>query len=155
VPVTKLTPQRLQAWLRALQTDGVSANRCRYARAVLRAALRQATRWQLLAVNLATLVEVPRHERAEIQPLDLEQAQQLLKAARGHALEEFVNVALALGLREGEALALRWSDMNLDAATLTVRRTVGRVPKIGLVFGERKSRRSRRTLTLPASSSTR
>jgi integrase len=81
--------------------------------------------------------------------LDLEQAQQRLKAARGHALEGFVNVALALRLREGEALALRWSDMNLDAATLTVRRTVGRVPKIGLVFGERKSRRSRRTLTLP------
>jgi transcriptional regulator with XRE-family HTH domain len=83
MPVTKLTPQRLQSWLRALQADGVSANRRKYARTVLRAALKQATRWQLLAVNPATLVEVPRHERAEIQPLDLEQAQRLLKAARG------------------------------------------------------------------------
>jgi integrase len=61
-----------------------------------------------------------------------------------------VNVALALGLREGEALALRWSDVDMDNATLTVRRTVGRVPKIGLIFGEPKSRRSRRTLSLPS-----
>jgi integrase len=150
MPVSKLSPQRLQGWLRALQDDGVSANRCRYARTVLSAALKQATRWQVLAFNPATLIDVPRHDRAEIQPLDLEQVQSLLKAVRGHALEGFVNVALALGLREGEALALRWSDVDLDARTLAVRRTVGRVPKVGLVFGEPKSRRSRRTLTLPA-----
>jgi integrase len=149
VRVSKLTPQRLQGWLRALQADGVSANRCRYARTVLRAALKQATRWQVLAINPATLVEVPRHDRAEIQPLDVEQAQQLLKAARGHALEGFVNVALALGLREGEALALQWSDVDLDGRTLTVRRNIGRVPGQGLVFDVPKSKRSRRTLTLP------
>jgi len=46
-------------------------------------------------------------------------------------------------------LALRWSDVDLDGGTLTVRRTLGRVPGKGLVFGEPKSKRSRRTLTLP------
>ncbi len=150
VLVAKLTPQRLQSWLRALQKDGVSANRCRYARTVLRAALKQATRWQVLAINPATLVDVPRHERAEIQPLNVEQAQQLLKAARGHVLEGFVNTALALGLREGEALALQWTDVDLEGRTLTVRRNVSRVPRQGLVFDVPKSKRSRRTLTLPA-----
>src|SRR5262249_54289519 len=143
-----------------LQKAGASARTCRYARTVLRAALKQAVRWQVLVINPATLIETPRNVKAEIEPFNVEQAQQLLKAATGHELEGFVTVAIACGLRVGEALALWWDDVNLDAARLTVRRTVARLPKVrdkdgnviggGLVYGEPKSARSRRTLTLPA-----
>jgi integrase len=158
--LSKLTPQRLQTWLGALRADGVSANRCRYARTVLRAALKQAVRWQVLAVNPATLVEVPRHVKAPIVPLDVKQARQLLDAVRGHELDGFVTVGVASGLRVGEALALEWSAVDLNAGTLNVRRTVSRLPVVrdeegqqiggGLEYGEPKSARSRRTLTLPA-----
>ncbi len=159
VKLSKLTPQRLQAWMGALQKSGATPRTCRYARTVLRAALKQAVRWQVLLVNPATLIEVPRHVKAEIEPYSVEQAQSLLKAAKDHELEGFVNVGIACGLRVGETLGLSWDDVNLDAGTLTVRRTLSRLPVVrdeegkvisgGLVFGEPKSARSRRTLTLP------
>jgi hypothetical protein len=58
-------------------------------------------------------------------------------------------VALALGLRQSEALALQWKDIYLLAGTLTVRRSIHRV-RGGLVYEEPKSKRSHRTLALAA-----
>jgi integrase len=58
-------------------------------------------------------------------------------------------VALYLGLRQGEALALRWSDVNLDAGTLSVERSLVIHPERGLIFDTPKSRMSVRTLPLP------
>jgi integrase len=59
-------------------------------------------------------------------------------------------VALAVGLRQSEALALRWTDVELEHGTLTVRRGLHRVSGQGLVYEEPKADRSRRTLALPA-----
>ena len=60
VPLSKLSPQHLQAWLRHLEESGVSAQRRRYARVVLRIALNTAMRWNLVVRNAATLVDAPR-----------------------------------------------------------------------------------------------
>ena len=72
----------------------------------------------------------------------LQAAQQGRNAARW-------TVALAVGLRQSEALGLRWSDIDLDGGTLTVRRGLHRVAGKGLVYEEPKAERSRRTLALP------
>jgi integrase len=63
-----------------------------------------------------------------------------------------VAVALALGLRLGELLALAWGDVDLEGTPprLTVRRSLKRIPGLGLVVDEPKTRGSRRTLHLPA-----
>ena len=58
-------------------------------------------------------------------------------------------VALALGLRQSESLALQWKDIDLLTGTLTVRRSIHRVRGGGLVYEEPKTRRSQRTLALP------
>ena len=58
-------------------------------------------------------------------------------------------VALALGLRQSEALALQWKDIDLLNSTLTVRRSIHRVRGGGLIYEEPKSKRSQRTLALP------
>lgn len=58
---------------------------------------------------------------------------------------------MALGLRQGEALGLKWSDIDFDGGTLTVRRALQRLRGKGLVFVEPKSRAGRRTIVLPAS----
>lgn len=63
-------------------------------------------------------------------------------------LAALYTVALAVGLRQGEALALRWEDVDLDMGTLLIRRTVQRIDG-KLVYGEPKSRTSRRTIALP------
>ncbi len=126
MPLAKLTPQHLQAWFTTHQERGATARTIRYSRAVLRAALNQALRWNLVVRNVATLVEPPRHVAQEIQPLTPEQARTLIAAAEHARLGALVSVALALGLRQGEALGLRWTDVDLDAKTVRVSQALER-----------------------------
>lgn len=126
VRLSKLTPQHLQAWLATLEAQGVSAGRRRYARVVLRMALNTAIRWRLVAVNAAILIDAPRTTSREIRPLTPDEAKALLVSAREHPLEAFVSVALACGLRLGEALGIQWADVDLDRGTLQVRRAIQR-----------------------------
>jgi integrase len=87
--------------------------------------------------------------RRTVEPLTPQQARSLLDTVAGHRWEALFTVALALGLREGEALGLSWSDVDLEARTLTVRHQLQRVEK-QLVLVEPKTEKSRRTLVLPA-----
>ena len=72
--------------------------------------------------------------------------------ASDHRLHALFAVGVALGLRKGELLALRWDDVDLDGGVLHVRQNVQRLPEMGLVFGPPKSNKSRRTIPLPAAS---
>jgi integrase len=87
--------------------------------------------------------------RREVLALTPEAARRLLDAARGDRLEALYSVALALGLRQGEALGLKWDDIDLDTAVLRVRRASQRIPHQGTQLVETKTARSRRTLVLP------
>ena len=73
----------------------------------------------------------------------------MMAAAQAHRNAARWTVALALGLRQSEALGLRWTDVDLDNGTLSVRRGLHRVGGRGLVYEEPKAERSRRTLALP------
>ncbi len=126
VRVAKLTPQDVAAWLSRHQANGASGRTARYARAVLRAALNQALRWELVARNAAALTDPPRHRTREIQPLTPDQAKALLAAVAGHRLEALVSVGIGLGLRLGEALGLRWDAVDLEAGVLSVKQTLER-----------------------------
>jgi integrase len=87
--------------------------------------------------------------RHEIKPLSADQSRALLDAAKRHQLEAFYSAALLLGLRRGEVLGLRWSDIDFERRTLQVRQTVQRIAQEGLVAAEPKTEKSRRTLSLP------
>jgi integrase len=125
-----------------------------YIHAILKRALSQAERWAVIPRNVAKLVDSPRVRRADVVPLTPAEARNLLDTVAGDRLAALYSVAIALGLRQGEALALRWSDVDMDAGTLRVRRTVQRVKRPGasesaLLYSEPKSARSRRTIVLP------
>jgi integrase len=92
IPLARLTPQHVEEWFRAHQAAGASAHTIQYARAVLRAALNQALRWNLVSRNVAALVEPPRHVPREIQPLLPEQARALLRHVEGHRLGAVVSL---------------------------------------------------------------
>jgi integrase len=125
--LARLTPNQLDAWFRKHQAaDGASARNIRYARTVLRAALNQARKWQMVTDNVAALVEPPRHQAKEIQPLTPEEARTLLDATKAHRLGGLISVATAIGLRIGEALGLRWADVDLTGGTLRVRQALER-----------------------------
>jgi integrase len=78
--------------------------------------------------DVTRLVDPPAQRRSTIaRPLTLEEARRVLIAARDQRNAARWSVALALGMRQSEALALRWVDVDLDREHLTVRRTVHRV----------------------------
>lgn len=90
----------------------------------------------------------PHLTRREIQPLDTEQARRLLAAVRGERLEALFTVALALGLRRGEALGLKWDDIDFATSTLYVQRSLQRGDH-GLELVDVKTKKSRRAIPLP------
>jgi integrase len=120
---------------------------------VLHRALEQAVRFHLIPFNPASRVDPPKVRQDEIAPLDAEQARRLLDAAKGDPLEALYVVSLTCGLRIGEALGLRWTNIDLDAGTLRVSRQLQRMRRLDgkpgkLVFSEPKNA-SRRTVDLP------
>lgn len=148
IQLAKLSPQQVQAFLNAKLESGLSPRTVQYCHAILRRALGQAYKWAQVPRNVATLVDPPRVRRHEVQPFTPDQARAFLASIQGDRLEALYTVALSLGLRQGEALGLRWSDVDLERGMLTVRMALQRVGgKLQLV--EPKTERSRRTLRLP------
>jgi integrase len=137
----------------------------------LRTALNEAERRGRIVKNPATVARPPRLVEAEIEPFTVVEAKRILAAAGGRRNGVRYALALALGIRQGEALGLQWRDLDLDAGTLTIRRAIQRqtwrhgckMPcggkrgadcpdrhSGGLVVVETKSRAGRRVIGLPA-----
>ncbi|MGD9891152.1 MAG: tyrosine-type recombinase/integrase [Dehalococcoidia bacterium] len=147
-PLDQVTPQRIQAFMNEKREAGQSPRSVQYLRAIIRRALSQALKWDLVTRNAATLVDPPRLKRREASIFSAEQARTLLDALKGDRLEPLVMLTLATGLRRGEVLGLRWADVDLDAGTLTVRGQYQRMEGVW-TFVEPKSDTSRRALALP------
>ncbi len=149
-----LQPEHVEALMADKTAAGLKSLSVRRFLVILRLALKAAEARGLVARNVARLVKPPRVEHRELTILTPAQAAAFLDAAWGDRLEALYSVALTLGLRQGEALGLRWADVDLGARTLTVRTGMQRVGKVGEGGGlrhvETKSATSRRTLALPA-----
>jgi integrase len=148
VPLRSLAPEHVQDWVTAEIKGGIKASTTRVMLIVLRAALNQAVEWQRIPRNVAVVVKSPRPEKSQVTILTPEQARQLLDAAKGNRLEAVYRVALSIGLRMGEALGLRWKDVDLDARRLEVTSAL-QSTTFGLILGEPKTRTSYRTIELP------
>jgi integrase len=143
-----LSPQQVQAMLAGLQLKKLAPRTIRGVRAVLRAALGDAVRCGLVARNAAALAHGPRVETTEMKVLSEADVQVFLKAIEGDRLEAFFVTAVSGGLRLGELLGARWTDIDLAAATVRVQQALQRI-KGELRFVEPKSKRSRRIVHLP------
>jgi integrase len=150
IPLGRLRPSDVEALIVGKREAGLSASTVRTIYTVLRAALDIAARDGMLRSNPAATVRRPGVERKDASHLAVAQAQALLEAARGDRLESLFRLMLATGLRRGEALALHWSDVDLDAGQLRVRWTLSRTSR-GLELDEPKTDKSRRTVPLPRS----
>ncbi len=149
VRLVQLSPAHVRTMLADLEAAGYSANTRRLARSVLRRALGLAERDGLVARNVAALTDGPSVASTRLDDaLDASQAAQVLEASRGDRLEALAVLVLTLGLRRGEALGLRWTDVDLEGKTLTVGRTLARVPGSGLVTTTPKTATGARTVPL-------
>lgn len=116
----QLAPESIEAVYRRMIDAGAKPATAHQAHRTLRTALSEAERRGHIARNPAELVRPPRIQPDPIEPLTLEEVQRILAAARDSRNGARWAIALALGLRQGEALALRW---DLRAKTLQVRAT--------------------------------
>lgn len=116
--------------------------------AVLRRALNVAVRWQVIPANPVAVVDPPPLKQAEVKPFSREEAREFMAAVRGHRLEARWLLGIVCGLRQGEALGLRWDDLDLNAGVLRVRQALQYRPGGGLVFVLPKTARSRRSVPL-------
>ena len=149
IRLDQLTPLHVQEMMNQRLATGLSTKSVAYIHQVLRTALGLAVRWEMVSRNVARLVDRPRVVHKAINPLTPDEARKFLAAIKGHRLEALFSVALALGLRQGEALGLRWDDIDLTSGTLRVRNQLQRIDgKLTLV--PPKTDRSRRTLVMPS-----
>jgi integrase len=117
----------------------------------LHGALDLAVRWGQIPVNAAGRVTPPEPDAFEGKSLSADELSHLLATIRPHPMAALIMTAIDTGAREGELLALRWSEVDLDAAVVRISRSVRRM-KGSFIFSEPKTKRSRRTveLSLPA-----
>jgi integrase len=120
VRLNRLTPAHVQAMLVRLEEAGLSPKSRTFARSVLGRALRWAEQTNVVGRNVARLVDGPKVQRRPSDALTADEAETVLARARGDRLEALAVVALRLGVRRGEALGLRWDDVDLDKGELTV-----------------------------------
>lgn len=168
--VDRLQPEHVEAAWRGMLDDGSAPAYTLLCHRTLSRALTVAVRRRKLAVNPCTMIDAPTVRRDEVRPLSRDEVRAVLAAAAGRRNAARWSVALALGLRQGEALGLCWDDVDLDGGTVAVRRTLSRetarhgcagscgrkraadCPQRrggGLVLGTPKSRAGRRTVALP------
>lgn len=125
--LAELEPGALDRWLRRLGVKGgragastLSASSVRLVRRVLSMACEHAVARGLLGENPVRGTEVPRVLRSDRVSWSAEEARRFLAAASGHRLGPAFHLAMVAGLRRGELLGLRWSDLDLDAGRLRV-----------------------------------
>ena len=155
IMLTKLKPLHIQeAYSKMIASGrrdgrgGLSAQTVKHHHRILSMALKQAVRWQLLARNPAQAVQPPVPARREMMVLDQAELAQLIRVAEDKRIYVPVLVAATTGLRRGELLALHWRDVDLDRGALAVTQSLEQTSD-GLRFKEPKTKRSRRTITLP------
>lgn len=152
VKLRTLTPGHVRKLISDKTSSGLGPRSVQIVHSTLRTMLSEAVREELVERNVAAVVRSPSVEHVEVRPWSPEEAAAFLQSVAEHRLYALFAVGVALGLRKGELLALRWSDADLEAGLVRVRQTVQRLPGIGLTFGPPKSARSRRVIPLPAAS---
>lgn len=158
VMLTDLQPQHIQSYraekLREGRADGkggLSARSVVYQHRILSKALDYAVEMGVVVRNVADVVKPPRVKKVTMNTLSVEEVTRFLEAAKETDYYAFFATLLWTGLRRGEALALRWRNLDLVKATLTVVETAYKLGDGRYIIKEPKTAQSRRTISLPLS----
>jgi integrase len=139
-----LTPAHARSLYREKLDSGLSPRTVQYVHVTLHKALKQAVMDGLILRNVADAVKAPQAHKKEVKPLTPAEVAALLSAASGDRLEALYVAAVHTGLRRGELLGLKWTDVDLDTGTLSVQRSLD---KDG-TLNPPKRKNSRRTVKL-------
>lgn len=154
--LTELKGEHIQGYYAHLLTEGRSSGKgglnpktvIRHHR-VLSEALKHAVKWGLVVRNVALSATPPRPNRFNIRVMAPDDVQKFLEAAKDSPYYSLFYLALFTGLRRGELLGLRWRDVDLVMANISVCQTLQRIPHEGFIIREPKTAKSRRQVALP------
>src|ERR671910_1874410 len=139
-----LAPTHVRGLYRKKLDSGLAPRTVQYIHVTLHKALKQAVMDGLIPRNVTDAVKAPQALRKEIKPMTSSEVAELLSAACGDRLEALYITAIHTGLRRSELLGLKWTDVDLDGRTLSVRRSLD---KYG-TFNPPKRSKSCRTVKL-------
>jgi integrase len=154
-PLQKLKAANIADWhaklLRAGARDGspLKARTVAHCHRLLNKALADATKRELLTRNPAALLSAPRVTAAAVAILSADEVKAVLAALRDELIYPQVFLLLSTGLRRGELMALKWSDVDFDSGKLRIERSVEKTQK-GLRIKAPKTKHGWRTISLPA-----
>ncbi|MCH7653481.1 MAG: sigma-70 family RNA polymerase sigma factor, partial [Chloroflexi bacterium] len=146
----KLTGQHIQGLYAAMMNNGLSNRTVLHCHRVLKGALRRAVTWEVLTRNPADTVSPPRPQDKNLQTWDVDTFNAFLEAAKESPYLSMYKLAALTGMRRGELCGLKWDMVDLDAGHLRVTKTLQHIDGQGLVEGQPKTHRSRRTISLSA-----
>jgi integrase len=147
IKLKKLAPAHVQGFYQDRLDAGLAPATVNKLHVVLHKALDQAVKWNMIPRNPTEVVRASRPTPKEMLPLSGEEARKMLEAAHGDKLEALYVLAIHSGMRQGELLGLKWQDIDLENATVSVRRTLTRNGS-RLLLSEPKTKKSRRTIQL-------
>jgi integrase len=145
--LSTLTPQHIQDYYNKKRKENQSAGSIRKHNAILRGALQEALKKNLIPYNPADRATLPSRERFVGKAYTVEQANKLLSVIDNDPMKPAIILSLLYGLRRSEVLGLRWKDLDFGANTLTIRNTVVKVLTV-IEHEKTKSRASNRTLEI-------
>ena len=144
VKLAKLSPPHL-AELYSSKRSKLAPRTVLHIHRLVHRILEVAVKYDLLARNPADAVDAPRAEKADIEPLSMEQAIAFLDVAKNDRYHALFVLAITTGMRQGELLALEWSDIDLRNGLVGIKHTLDRNT---LDLAPVKSKASKRTIQL-------
>ena len=150
VALAALTPGAIEAMQSGLLRSGLASSTVRNAHIILSSAYKEAVRLGLTDLNPVASVAPPVKRHRRVVPPSVAVVQDLLRLAReeSHHLYPFIHLLVYTGMRRGEALALRWVNVNLDGGYLAVVEAAVKTRTQGLIITEPKSSHSHRTIDI-------
>jgi integrase len=146
----KLQPADLAALYASLHRTGLAPRSIKFIHVVLHRAVGQAKIWGVVRDNPAEIAKPPKAPEREMEMLQPKDAARLLERLQGKPLYLVASLGLSTGMRRNEMLALRWRDLDLDHARLTVATALEQTKAHGIRVKTPKTKHGKRTISLPA-----
>lgn len=115
-----ITKNHINSFLEKMNDEGQSTRSCQQTRALLSVAFKRAMQDDLISVNPVTQSRNIKSESPQIHPFSQEEVKSLLEVTKDAYMQARIRIAVLYGLRQGEALGLKWADVDLDKGEIFI-----------------------------------
>lgn len=143
-----ITTKMLDDFYNEKISSGLSGKTVREFHNILRRAFTQAVKWSLIKFNPVLDATPPVVTQKEVQPWSKEQTKKFLELLETKDREPIFELIIFTGLRKGEALGLKWEDIDLQRGKIRVVRSLARTKEKGLFLKDVKTQNSKRQVSI-------